>query len=448
MVLNRYNIIVFIQIILIAMVGMLITISLGRDFMLMTTAGLILLWLGQIFFLNFYMNRIHRDIRKFMDALRSQDTTQLFNDRKKERYFGKLYASFNEITRKFRLVRIEKEVENQFFRETIKQSASGIMAVTEDEQISLINAAALQLFGVDELKSLSELKGIHPEFADLVASEDIRNHQVTILVKGKMVQMAVKATEMNLDGTAVRIYSFLDISREMARNEVEAWQKLIRVLNHEITNSVVPLHILSTSLFDLFKDGERQLKASEIDDEVVDRTILGLATIIKRSGGLKDFLDTYKSFTDIGEPSCSNIRISEMFDHIISLLEKELAHSGVKIIQDIHPPELKFVADEKLIEQTIINLVRNSMFALEKKDSPEIRLKAIQFDGKVSIEVADNGSGISKEIIDSIFIPFFTTRKEGSGIGLSLARQIMQMHNGVIHVDTHEGRGSTFTLSF
>ena len=448
MVLNRFNIIVFIQIVLIALVGMLITISFGREFMLMTTAGLILLWLGQIVFLNFYMNRIHRDVRKFMDALRSQDTTQLFNDRKKERYFGKLYASFNEITRNFRLVRIEKEVENQFFRETIKQSASGILAVTEDEQISLINAAALQIFGVDKLKSLSELREIHPDFTALVASEDIRDHHVKILVKGKMVQLAVKATEMNLDGTAVRIYSLLDISREMARNEVEAWQKLIRVLNHEITNSVVPLHILSTSLFDLFQDGERQLSASEIDDEVVDRTILGLRTIIKRSGGLTDFLDTYKSFTDIGEPSYSNIRISEMFDHIISLLEKELAHSGVKIIQDIHPPELNLVADEKLIEQTIINLVRNSMFALDKKDSPEIFLNATQFDEQVSIEVSDKGSGISEEIIDSIFIPFFTTRKEGSGIGLSLARQVMQMHNGAIHVDTQEGRGSTFTLSF
>ena len=448
MVLNRFNIIVFIQIILIALVGMLITISFGREFLLMTTAGLILLWLGQIFFLNFYMNRIHRDVRKFMNALKSQDTTQLFNDRKKERYFGKLYASFNEITRNFRLVRIEKEVENQFFRETIKHSASGILAVTEDEQISLINAAALHIFGVDKLKSLSELRKIQPDFAALVASADIRDHQVSILVKRKIVQLAVKTTEMKLDGAAVRIYSLLDISREMARNEVEAWQKLIRVLNHEITNSVVPMHILSTSLFDLFQDGERKLSASEIDDEVVDRTILGLRTIIKRSGGLTDFLDTYKSFTDIGEPSYSNIRVSVMFDHIISLLEKELAHSGVEIIQDIHPPELNLMADEKLIEQTIINLIKNSMFALGGSERPEIRLKAIQLDDMISIEVKDNGKGISEEIIDSIFIPFFTTRKEGSGIGLSLARQVMQMHNGAIHVDTHEGKGSTFTLAF
>ncbi len=448
MVLNRFNIIVFVQIIFIALVGMLITIAFGREFMRMTTAGLILLWVGQIIFLSFYMNRIHRDVRKFMDALRSQDTTQLFTERKKGRYFGKLYASFNEITRNFRLVRIEKEVENQFFRETIRQSASGILAIRADEQIVLINGAALKIFGVDNLKTLSELRKIHPDFADIVASEDILDHQVKILVNRKIVQLAMKATEMTLDGTAVRIYSLLDISREMARNELEAWQKLIRVLNHEITNSVVPLHILSTSLFDLFQDGERQLSANEIDDELIDRTILGLRTIIKRSGGLTDFLNTYKSFTDIGEPAYSSIIVADMFAHIAALLGDELSASGIQLLREIDPPELKFMADEKLIEQTIINLIKNSIFALEGRTHPEIRLKTIQVKDQISIEVSDNGRGIPEEIRDSIFTPFFTTRKEGSGIGLSLARQVMQMHNGTIYVDSQEGVYTTFTLSF
>ncbi|MCK4991175.1 MAG: hypothetical protein KAS29_11840, partial [Bacteroidales bacterium] len=269
-----------------------------------------------------------------------------------------------------------------------------------------------------------------------------------ILVNKKMVQLAVKSTEMNLQGTPVRIFSLLDITREMARNEVEAWQKLIRVLNHEIINSVTPIHILSTSLFDLFHQGNEQKSVKEIDEEVIDRTILGLKTIIKRSGGLADFLNTYRSFTKTGEPDYSTVKVSKMINHIISLLADDIDHSDVEVTFDVSPSSLEILADEKLIEQTIINLVRNSMFALEKKDSPEIRLKAIHFNDQVSIEVADNGSGISEEIIDSIFIPFFTSRKEGSGIGLSLARQVMQMHNGVIHVDTLEGRGSTFTLSF
>ena len=448
MALNRFNIIVFIQIILIALVGMLITISFGREFMLMTTAGLILIWVGQILFLNFYMNRIHRDVRKFMEALRSQDTSQLFNDRKQGRYFGKLYASFNEITRNFRLVRIEREVENQFFRETIMQSASGIMAITGDGDVRLINGAALQILAMDSLKNLAELRETHPDFAALLESGDIGDHHVKVLVNKRMIQLAVKATEMNLDGTMVRIYSLLDISREMAYSEVEAWQKLIRVLNHEITNSVVPLHILSTSLFDLFHDGERQKSLKEMDDELIDRTVLGLKTIIKRSGGLKDFINTYRSFTDTGEADYSSVRVSEMFKHVVSLLEDELARSGIEIILDISPSNLQIMVDEKLMEQTIINLLKNSIFALEKRENPEIYLKAFKLDDQFSIEVRDNGKGISEEIFDNIFTPFFTTRKEGSGIGLSLARQVMLMHKGSIHVTSQEGASTTFILSF
>jgi len=439
---------VFIQIILITLVGLLITISFKREYMLMTTAGLIFLWMGQILFLNFYMNRIHRDVRKFMDALSNQDTSQLFNDRNKTGYFGKLYASFNEISRNFRLVRIEKEVENQFFRETIKQSASGIMAVTGDHHVKLINGAALQIFGRDSLNHLSELEETHPELADVVASEDLGNHQVKVVVNKRMVQLALKATEMNLEGKPVRIYSLLDISREMARSEVEAWQKLIRVLNHEITNSVVPLHILSTSLYDLYHEGERQKPAGELDDEMIDRTVLGLKTIIKRSGGLRDFIQSYRSFTSADEPVYSTIHVPEMFRHITSLLEDEISRSRVEIEMEVTPPGLILLADEKLIEQTLINLVKNSLYALEMVDNPLIQLRAYQIDQEVSLEVTDNGKGIPEEMLDTVFTPFFTTKKEGSGIGLSLARQVMQMHGGTIHVASEEGEKTTFTLSF
>jgi len=448
MVLNRFNILVFVQILLIALVGMLIAVSIRAEFLKMTTAGLILLWAGQILFLNMYMNRIHRDVRKFMEGLRSQDTTQYFNDQKAGRYFGKLYTSFNEITRNFRLVRIEKEVENQFFREALKHSASGLMAVAENGDISLVNKAALQILGMEKLNKLPELLKLHPGLSEMVASEDIIDQQVKISVDKKMVQLTVKATEMYLEGKPVRIYSMLDITREMDRNEVEAWQKLIRVLNHEITNSVVPLHLLSTSLFDLFHDGTNQKSAGEIDDEAIDRTVLGLRTMIKRSGGLNDFIDTYKSFTDAGEPDCKSIQVSEMLNHIVALLADELEQSGVKVTLEVSPSDLQLLADEKLIEQTLINLVKNSIFALEGVKNPVIHCRAFEEDQGISIELSDNGRGIPEEIIDHIFTPFFTTRKNGSGIGLSLARQVMQMHNGTIRVSSGEGEYTTFTLRF
>ena len=448
MVLNRFNILVFVQILLIALVGMLISVSIRAEFLKMTTAGLILLWAGQIIYLNFYMNRIHRDVRKFMEGLRSQDTTQYFNEQKASRYFARLYASINEITRNFRLVRIEREVENQFFREALKSSASGLIAVAENGDIKLINDAALQILGIESLNKLSDLREIHPGFTERVASGALSNQQVKISVDRKVHQLALKASEIHLDGKPVLIYSMLDITREMDRNEVEAWQKLIRVLNHEITNSVVPLHLLSTSLFDLFHDGKKQVAPADINDEMIDRTVLGLSTMIKRSGGLSDFLATYKSFTDVGEPDCSTIQLTELLKHIASLMADELEQAGVKLELDVVSSDLQVLADEKLIEQTLINLLKNSIFALDQVKNPVIQCKAYAKGHRVSIEVSDNGRGIPDEIIEHIFTPFFTTRKNGSGIGLSLARQVMQMHNGTIRVSSEEGEYTTFTLTF
>jgi signal transduction histidine kinase len=263
-----------------------------------------------------------------------------------------------------------------------------------------------------------------------------------------MAQLAIKATEIHLEGKPVRIYSMLDITREMDRNELEAWQKLMRVLHHEITNSVVPLHLLSTSLFDLFLKGDKQVKPGEIDQEMIDRTILGLRTMIKRSSGLSEFLNTYKSFTEVGEPDRSTFRVADLLHHIASLMADELEHAGVKITLDINPPGLKLLADEKLIEQILINLVKNSIFALEDEENPVIQCKAHGRPEQIIIEIEDNGRGISEEVVDHIFTPFFTTRKDGSGIGLSLARQVMQMHNGSIRVNSREGEFTTFTLSF
>jgi nitrogen fixation/metabolism regulation signal transduction histidine kinase len=448
MVLNRFSFAVLIQIILIAGVGMLISISFGRQYMLMTTAGLLMLWIGQILFLNFYMNRIHRDVRKFMGALRNQDTTQLFNDRKGDGYFGELYASFNEISRNFRLVRIEKEVQNQFFRETIKQSASGIMAVTEDERIALVNHAALQILGMERLNNLVELRKVHPGFADFISQGNLSDKKITIVVKRRLVQLAVKLTEMQVEGRIVKIFSLLDITREMDRNELEAWQKLIRVLNHEITNSVVPLHLLSTSLFDLFHDGKKQRPAGEIDDAIIERTVLGLRTMVKRSSGLSDFINTYKSFSDPGEPDCSRIKVSDLLRQLESLMSEELQRAGLALKLEVSPEDLEIMADEKLIEQTLINLVKNSIYALEGVKKPRITCRAFRAGDQVSMELSDNGRGIPAEILDHIFTPFFTTRKGGSGIGLSLARQVMQMHNGSISVNSTEAKHATFTLTF
>jgi signal transduction histidine kinase len=445
---NKFNGIVLLQILGIAGVGMLVILSLKQEFLHMTSAGLIFLWVAQILFLNYYLNRIHRDVYKFMEALKNQDTAQLFNRQNQGGYFKKLYASFNDITRNFRLVRIEKEVENQFYRETIQQSASGLIALTADGAITLINGAASKLLDLEEARTLADIRKAHPPLAAVLEEASPEDHHLQLLVRDRLIQVAVKAWEMHLQGSPVRIVSLLDISRELAQNELEAWQKLIRVLNHEITNSLTPIHILSTSLLDLVTDGRESIAPDQVQKEQVDRLVLGLKTLSKRSQGLVDFLNTYNSFTDTSEPVYSTFRLDDLFKRLASLLEPELRKSDVELHMEISPPDLEILADEKLLEQSLINLVQNAIFATREVQQARIQLRASCPDKHVRIEVSDNGKGIPEEIRDHIFTPFFTTRKEGSGIGLSLAMQVMQMHNGLIYADSVEGEITTFTLTF
>jgi len=302
---------------------------------------------------------------------------------------------------------------------------------------------------MEGLRDLSELGKAHPELAGLVSDDtSFEDQQTKIVVNGRMVQLALKAKDMTIGGTQVRIFSLLDITREMTQNEVEAWHKLIRVLNHEITNSVTPIHILSSSLYDLYMDGDLQISLEDMDQETMDRTLLGLKTIVKMSEGLKDFLNTYKSFTHTGEAVYSSFDLAEMLGQITSLLKEDLRSQGISVNIKVSPDDLQILADEKLINQVLINLFQNAFHAMEGTEAAQIQISASKPDDQVIIEFRDNGKGIPEDVIDHIFTPFFTTRKEGSGIGLSLARQIMLMHKGSISVDSREGEFTSFTLTF
>ncbi len=449
MVLNRFNIYVFIQVLLIAGVGLLFSFAIQKDFMRMSSAGLLIIWVGQILFLTYYMNRIHRDVGRFMDALRNQDTSQHFTWAKGGKYFQRLYTSFEEISTNFRFVRIEKEVENQFFREIIHQSALGIMAASEDGTIRLINRAAVDLLNIEKLTNLKKLNERYPGFREIGSQTKDENHQqVKIVMDGKLVHLAVKSTDILMQGNRVRIYFLSDISREMAWKEVETWQKLIRVLNHEIANSVSPIHVLSTSLYEQFQHGKKRKDLGEIDEKLIEQTIQGLQAIIKRSGGLSDFIDTFRNFTNIGAPDYSRVRIRELLKQVETIMSAELSSSGAEVSVEVIPAGLEVLADEKLIEQVLINLVKNALQATRETPKPLIRFRGYQAGQQVCLEISDNGKGIPGDMLDLIFTPFFTTRKEGSGIGLSLARQVMQMHHGTISVNSEQGRQTTFTLSF
>jgi len=259
----------------------------------------------------------------------------------------------------------------------------------------------------------------------------------------------VKATELKFENNEIKLVSFQDITNELDKKELDSWQRLIRVLTHEIMNSISPITSLTSVISGYFKkdNTENQTSVKDIDNMIVSKTLSGLNTIEETGKGLLDFVDKYRSLTSLPKPNLCKFRIDSLFQRCKLLMESDLSEN-IKIITSVYPEDLTIEADFAQIEQILINLIKNAFEALTDNSKGTIQLKAFCTDESAIIQVEDDGSGISSDIIEDIFVPFYTTKKSGSGIGLSLSKQIMQNHNGTISVNSTTEKGSVFTLRF
>ena len=417
--------------------------------MLITSSAIGLLWIGQVLFLFYHINRSHRDLERFIEAFKNQDASLFFSISRKNRYLKGLYNNFNEIIRNFRLVRIEKEIEHHFFKETVEHVGSGLLAFDSNGDIRLINKSALNLLNLQWLNNISNLDAAFPGLSGtLTEFRDGDQNFLKLMVSDQLKHISVRVSEIKLRDNTIKLLSLQDISREIDKSEVEAWQKLIRVLTHEIMNTVSPINLLSGSLINIFEENGKKKPLSVIDDQSIENALLGLHTIMKRSTGLAKFVETYRNLTRISEPTITVFKLSQILNPIKTLFLEDLRKAGIEFSISITPPDLTMTADEKLVEQVLINLVKNSIEALENEREPEISISAFRNPYSVCIAVTDNGKGIPPEIMEDTFVPFFTTKKNGSGIGLSISRQIMQMHNGTLNMKSEAGKGSVFSLEF
>lgn len=449
MVFNRFNISILIQILLIAITNLAFIWTLQREYMLITSSTLGFIWIGQILYLFYYINRIHRDLQHFIEAFKNQDTSLVFNINRNNKYYKGLYNNFNEVIKNFRLVRIEKEIEHHFFKETVEHVGSGLLVYDDQGDIRLVNKAALKLLNLDRLNHIINLNVSYPGLSDTlktIRADD--QYFLKLPIGNELKHISVKVSEIKLGDDRIKLLALQDISREIDKSEVEAWQKLIRVLTHEIMNTVSPINLLSESLINIFEENGKKKPLAVIDDQSIENALLGLHTILKRSSGLAKFIETYRNLTKIPEPSFAAFKVSHILNPIRTLLFEDLRKADIELSISITPPDLTLIADEKLIEQVLINLIKNSMEALENVEKSSISLNAFKNKGSVCITVTDNGKGITSEILENIFVPFFTTKKNGSGIGLSISRQIMQMHNGTIKLKSELGKGTVSSLEF
>lgn len=446
---SRYTIWIITQVVLIALTSAAFIWTLSKEYVLVTSITLCILWIIEIIALIWYLHKNNRQVARFLQSFRFEDGMLSFQGNKKAVAFPELYREFDAIISHFNRVKAEREKEHILFNQVIQHAATGLVATDISGKVLLHNKAFLGLFNINQIRDIYSLDRIKKGISiQMINMKPGRQEMIRINYPNEILQLAVNMAEMKSQSQWIRIYSFQDIKTEIEQGEIDAWQKLIRVLNHEIMNSVSPINLLTTSLVELWKQKGKPKKTKEIDDSAILKSLEGLEAIRKRSKGLTNFVESYRNATRIPEPKFVEFQVQKLFGQIYTLMREELESHHIRLKYDVIPEKMILFADEKLIEQVIINLIKNSIHALKGNEEPVIHLSAIQENNTSLIYVKDNGKGIPDEIIDQVFTPFFTTHEGGSGIGLSLSRQIMRMHKGSIGIQSEEGKGTVVTLRF
>lgn len=450
MVFSKFRLHIILQVVLIAATTAAFFWTLDQEYMLITSSSLVILWILEIIYLIWYLQRIQRDLIKFITAIKYDDVSISFHKEKKiDKAFQSLYHELNNIIQDISEVRSEKETEHQYFQNTIKHIAIGILAFDETGKIEVCNESALKLLGNHSLKNISDLESVQVGLSNQFIKLKPGNTKLFKLnIDNEIIQLSVKTANFKIKTREIKLLSLQNIKSEIDQSEVDAWQKLIRVLTHEIMNSVSPIKLLSGSLIEMYEENKRVKTIEEIDSTTIENSLLGLKTIRKRSEGLSNFVETYKNLTQIPKPKMTDFAVSDMFDHLKTLFKSDFQEKAIDVNFSCNPQNLILHADEKLIEQVLINLMKNSSEALLSTNNSYLKITAELYNEKPVIKVSDNGKGITHEEIDNIFIPFFTTKEKGSGIGLSLSRQIMHLHGGNIVVRSTPNVETIFTLTF
>ena len=401
---------------------------------------------AQVAWLIRYVHRTNRELARFLLAIRHSDFSQSFASAPATASFAELAAAFEEILQRFRAARTAKEEQASYLDTFVQHVPVPLIAIDETGRIDQFNHAARRLFGVAAPRLLQDFMAFGATFPQRILN---LRPGCTELIKvargGTPLQLNVLATELKIAGRTHRIVSLLDIHGELEAREVEAWQNLIRVLTHEIMNSATPISSLAATAAELLAEARAHPGATSAIDDAHD----AVETIAKRSSGLVRFVDSYRRLTRLPKPSLKPCAAADLLDRAAQLMQPELARRGIALARSVTPRNLEINADPELLEQVLLNLLRNAIDALGHTEQPQIRLAAgIDTSGHAVIAVHDNGQGMDEQVRQSIFVPFFTTKQHGTGIGLSVVRQIMRSHRGSVGVESAPGEGTAVHLRF
>lgn len=415
--------------------------------------------IGQVWGLMQLVNRTNQELTRFLNAIRYEDFLQTFSIEHLGSSFADLNEAFDDVIVRFRQTRSAKEMQARYLKALVEHVPVAVVAIHGDDGVEFLNNAARRLLNATGRKPLKKLDELGPVFLRDMAQTKAGERKLTrIESDGVQRQLIMSTTQIAVAGDVQRLISLQDIQSELDATELSAWQDMVRVLSHEIMNSITPIASLAITADDLVDDLDKKTRAAgEEKDELIGDIHDAIRTVARRSENLMDFVKSYRQLTQMPPPKMARLPVAGYLERFGSLMGAEWKGRGIALHVGQVPEGLILMADENLIDQVIINLLRNAADAASANDLPQVWLSArLSSRGAPVIEIADNGAGIDSDLQEKIFLPFFTTKAEGSGIGLSLARQVMLVHKGSISVspradggaDGEDGTGSVFQLTF
>ncbi|MDN3583326.1 sensor histidine kinase [Mucilaginibacter flavus] len=395
-----------------------------------------------------FQKKAQDEVNQFVESIHYRDFSRHFDVRKAPNELKPLRKGFNDINTTFKLISRERETQYHYLQKILELVDTGILSYEEDTgNISWINEAFKKLLSIPYLKTIQSLEKREPDlYQELIRLKPGESNIITITRNQQLVKILITASLMRSDEKLYKLIAFQNVSEALDETESKAWSKLLNVMTHEIMNSVAPISSLADTLKNRLQSPEitESMDGSDLED-----LELGIDTIKRRSDGLLKFTESYRSLNKITKLDRDKVLVRNLFENLNSLMRPTLEKKNIELEIILRDPALAVEADINLIEQVMINLLVNAIEAVKDREEPRITLSAeAQSGSKTLVKITDNGMGMPHELLDKIFIPFFSTKKTGSGIGLSLCKQIMLLHKGNIQVQSTEGKGSSFILQF
>ncbi len=412
-------------------------------------ASLVLL-IAQVVFLVTYLNQTNIKIAYFFESLKNEDFTLRFPEKTNPRSLKQLHKSLNKVNNLIRETQIKNRTQENYYQEILKQAKIGILTLNTKGHILFSNPTVKRLFNCNQLNHIRQLEKVDKKLFNLLSElKPFERKLFQLTNERETVQLLIKSTEVVLNEEVLKLITIQDINNELDEKETDSWMKLIRVLTHEIMNTIAPISSISESILSYYKNEKGIIPLSQIDENHIKNTVKGLEVIKNQGNDLMSFVQSYRSVLNIPIPDKKIIDVHKLLEKVKILAIQEPDFDAISFEVKNTSEGLKIFADEKQITQVLINLSKNAIQSLNKREGGVIELTSgITANNEKYIMVKDNGSGISQELIDQIFVPFFTTKPNGSGIGLSLSKQIMQIHGGRLKVHSVPFVETSFSLVF